>query len=84
MRRTWDQAKNRANLRAHSLSFEAAVFVFDNPMSATREDLYPYEQRQRAIGMVGTQIVMVVHTCPALTRRPTKRRERDAYEEGHI
>ena len=46
----------------HSLSFEAAVFVFDNPLSATREDPYPYEQRWRTIGMVGTQVAMVVHT----------------------
>ena len=65
MRWTWGRAENGANLRAHSLSFEAAVFVFDDPMSATREDPYPCEQRQRIIGMVGTPIVMVVHTWPS-------------------
>ena len=94
MRWTWDQAKNRANLRAHGLSFEAAVFVFDDPTSLTREHPYSYEQRWRTIGMVGTQVVMVVHTWPDLhtetgeeigrmisTRKAT-RREREAYEEG--
>ena len=43
LRWTWDQAKNRVNLRVHGLSFEAADFVFDDSMSATREDPYPYE-----------------------------------------
>ena len=91
----WDQAKNEANLRTHSLSFEAAVFVFDDPMSATREDPYPHEQRWRTIGMVGTQVVMVVHTWPDLdtetgeaigrivSARKATRREREAYEEGY-
>ena len=54
------------NLRAHGLGFEAAVFEFDDPLSATREDPYQYEQRWRTIGMVGTQVVMVVHTWPNL------------------
>ena len=95
MRWAWDQAKNEANLRAHALSFEAAIFVFDDPLSATREDPYPYEQRWRTIGMVGTQVVMVVHTWPAfdteageeighiISVRKATRREREAYEEGH-
>ncbi len=91
---TWDQAKNRTNLRAHSLSFEAAVFVFDDPMSATQEDPYPQEERWRTIGMVGTQVVMVVHTWPELdtetgeligriiSARKATKHEREAYEEG--
>ena len=95
MRWTWSQAKNEANLRAHHLSFEAAVFVFDDPMSATRADPYPYEERWRTIGMVGTQIVMVVHTWPdfdsetgeeigrIISARKATRHERDAYEEEH-
>ena len=92
---TWDQPKNQANLRAHGLSFEAAVFVFYDPMSATQEDPYPYEERWRTIGMVGTQVVMVVHTWPdfdtgtgeevgrVISARKATRREREAYEEGH-
>ena len=95
MRWAWDQAKSEANLRAHGLSFTAAVFVFDDPMSATREDPHPYEQRWRTIGMVGTQVVMVVHTWPEsdtqtgeeigriISARKATRREREVYEEGH-
>ena len=94
MRWTWDQAKNRANLRAHGLSFEAAAFVFDDPLSLTQEDPNPYEQRWRTMGMVGGQVVMVVHTWPDLhpetgdevgriiSARKATRREREAYEEG--
>ena len=57
----WDA---ESNLRAHGLSFVAAVFAFGDPMSATREDPYPNEQRLRTTGMVGTQVVMVVHAWP--------------------
>ena len=42
--------------------------MFDDPMSATQEDPFPSEQRWRTIGMVGTQVVMVVHTWPDLDR----------------
>ena len=95
MRWTWDQVKNDVNLRAHGLGFEAAAFVFDDPLAATREDPYLYEQRWRTIGMVGNQILMVVHTWPAfdietgeevgriISARKATRREREAYEEGH-
>ncbi len=91
MRWTWHQAKNEANLRRHGLSFEAAVLVFDDPLSATREDPYPYEQRWRTIGMVGTQVVMAVPTWPdfdtgsgrIIPARKATGYERNAYEEGH-
>ena len=95
MRWTWDQVKNEANLRVHGLGFEAAIYVFEDPMAATQEDPYPYEQRWRTIGMVGTQALMVVHTWPypymetceevgrIISARKATRREREAYEEGH-
>ena len=95
MRWPWHEAKNEANLRAHRLSFEAAMFVFDDPMSATQADPYPYEQRWRTVGMVGTQAVTVVHTWPDLdaktgeevgriiSARKATRHEREAYEEGY-
>ena len=95
MRWTWDEVKNSANLRAHRLSFETAIFVFDDPMSATQADPYPYEQRWRTVGMVGSLVVMVVHAWPDLdaetreevgriiSARKATRREREAYEEGY-
>ena len=54
-----------------------------------------YVQRWRTIGMVGTQVVMVVHSWPDLDRetgeeigliisaRKATRQEKEAYEEGH-
>ena len=57
-------AKGRTDLRSHGINFEAVIYVFDDPLAATREDPYPYEQRWRTIGMVGTQVLMVVHTWP--------------------
>ena len=95
MRWTWDPAKNEVNLRGHGLSFEAAAFAFDDPMAATVGDPYPYEQRWRTVGMVGTQVIMVVHTWPdfeeeaeeevgrIISARKATRHEREAYEEGH-
>ena len=92
---TWDQTKKEVNLRAHGLSFEAAVFVFDDPLSLTRVDPYLHEQRWRTMGIVGLQVVMVVHTWPRfdpmteeeigriISARKATRRERQAYEEGH-
>ena len=93
---TWDQAKNEANLKVHGLNCETAVFVFNDQMAMTQEDPFPYEQRWRTIGMVGTQVVMVVHTWPDLhtetqeeigriiSARKATRREREAYEEGYF
>ena len=95
MRWTWDPVKNRINRRSHGINFEAAIYVFDDPLAATREDPYPYEQRWRTIGMVGTQVLMVVHTWPAfdtdtgegtgriISARKATRHERETYEEGH-
>ena len=69
--------------------------MFDDPLAATREDPYPHEQRWRTIGLVGTQVLMVVHTWPAfdvdtgeevgrvISARKSTRHEREAYEEGY-
>lgn len=92
----WDPVKNEANLRSHHLGFEAAVFVFDDPLASTREDPYPDERRWRTIGMVGTQVLMVVHTWPEtdseegegvgriISARKATPHERRAYEEGYF
>ena len=92
----WDQAKNRANLRAHSIEFETAILVFSDPLQATVEDPYPYEQRLRTVGVVGTVAIIVVHTSPEfapeigeevgriISARKLTKRERRLYEEGHV
>lgn len=94
MRWTWDPNKNAANRLSHGLRFETAALVFDDPLAATREDPYAYEQRWRTMGMVGPVVLMVVHTWPdaapgssvqagrIISARKATKREREAYEEG--
>ena len=94
MRCTWDAEKDEASQRAHGLSFGTAVLVFDDPLAATRDDPYPYEDRWRTMGIVGGVVVMVIHTGPLadsdigdgvvriISARKATRREREAYEGG--
>ena len=65
-------------------------------MAVTRSDSYPGEQRWRTLGMVGTTIVLVVHTWPEddwptddevgriISARKATARERTAYAQGHF
>jgi uncharacterized protein len=91
---TWDDEKNRFNKQKHGLSFEAAQYVFRDPLAVSCPDPYPNEKRWQTIGLVGQLTVFVVHTWPEIdpaageeigriisARRATTR-ERRAYEEG--
>ena len=96
MRWEWDKEKNRANLRNHHIEFETAILVFDDNLAVTIEDSYRNEQRWRTTGMVGTAVIVVVHTSPIadlvtgdevgriITARKSSKQERRAYEEGHV
>ena len=94
MRWKWDDGKNRRNKRKHGLSFEAARYVFSDPSALTQPDPYPEEERYQTVGLVGEQIVLVVHTWPEVVRetneetgriisaRKATAYERRAYAEG--
>ena len=94
MRWEWDDEKNRKNKRKHGLSFEAARYVFSDPLALTQLDPYAEEERYQTVGLVGRQVVLVVHTWPKVTRetneetgrlisaRKATAYERRAYEEG--
>ena len=94
MRWEWDDEKNRRNKRKHGLSFEAARYVFSDPLALTQLDPYAEEERYQTVGLVGRQVVLVVHTWPKVTRetneetgrlisaRKATAYERRAYEEG--
>ena len=94
MRWTWNPNKSEANRRIHGIDFSAAIYVFEDPLSATQEDMYEHELRWRTIGMVGPVVVLVVHTWPEtdpeteeevgriISARKATRQERIAYEEG--
>ncbi len=93
MRWTWDAKKDRSNLKAHGLSFETAVLVFDDPLAASRLDPSADEERWQTIGAIGHVVVFVVHTWPEadedgeevgriISARKATAHERKAYEEG--
>lgn len=94
MRWTWNAKKNRANRRAHGLSFETAQLVFDDPLAASRPDPSSEEERWQTVGMAGTTVLFVVHTWPEpekeygeeigriISARKATAHERRTYEEG--
>jgi len=64
LRWLWDAEKNRLNKLRHGLSFETAQLVFDDPLAASRPDVYSGEERWQTIGVIGSVVVLVIHTWP--------------------
>jgi uncharacterized DUF497 family protein len=94
MRFTWDENKNRQNLRKHDVRFETAVLVFDDPYAITRrDDAFADEERWITVGSLGPgSILLVVHTSyedhheeviRIISARAAAAYERKAYEEAH-
>ena len=93
MRWVWDPEKNAANLTKHRISFATAVRVFDDPLHLSMPDPHPDENRWRTLGLIGSVLVLVVHTWPdelpdeaepvgrIVTARKATAHERRAYEE---
>lgn len=61
---SWDEVKNRSNQQKHSISFETAKLIFDDPLHVSRQDRYENgEERWQTIGVVGgVALLLVVHT----------------------
>ena len=64
MRFDWDEDKNRRNLTKHTVSFETATAVFDDPHLVSLFDReVDGEERWQSLGLIdGMIIVLVVHT----------------------
>jgi uncharacterized DUF497 family protein len=90
----WDPMKARTNQRKHSVTFEDATHVFDDPYALfeqDRTDERTGELRWRAIGMVDNMILLlVVHTVRErgqdemirlISARRADRKERHRYEQ---
>ena len=95
MRWTWDPDKAAANRAKHGLSFETAVLVFGDPLHASKPDPHPDSDRWHTVGLVGSVLLLVIHTWPEQTEegepvgriisaRKATARERRAYEEGNF
>ena len=96
MRWIWDTNKDRANRKAHGLSFETAQLAFDDPLALSRLDPTSQEERWQTVGLIGKIVVFVVHTWPEaevlhgeevgriISARRATSHERKAYEEGEF
>jgi uncharacterized DUF497 family protein len=59
----WDEAKARANLRKHGVSFLTAAAIFSNQRLERMDDREDYgEPRWIALGWVGMEVFRVVFT----------------------
>jgi len=59
---TWDENKNRTNIKKHGIPFNIALRVFqDSNRVESYDDLHDeYEDRYKIIGMVGKIITVIV------------------------
>lgn len=63
MRYSWRDAKNRANLKNHGITFEDAVRIFEGPTVEQVDDRFDYgEVRMYAIGLVNGLEITVIYT----------------------
>jgi uncharacterized DUF497 family protein len=94
MRFTWDENKNRQNLRKHDVRFETAVLVFDDPYAVTRRDHdSDDEERWITAGAIGPGSILLVaqtfyenhneEVIRIISARGAESHERKAYEEAH-
>ena len=80
----WDEAKNRANLSKHGVSFEAiALFDWETAVDSTSDR--NGESRTAAIGYLSGTLFFVVYTprgenSRIISLRPASRKEREFYE----
>lgn len=79
----WDRAKAQANRRKHKVSFDEAVSVFYDPLSATfpEPDSSRSEHRLVTVGHSSRQrLLVVVHTEQGATIRIISARLATAHE----
>jgi len=70
MRYSWDDAKNRSNIKRHGIAFEDAQRIFDGPTVERVDDRFDYgETRVYAIGLVGGLEITVIYTDRADNER---------------
>jgi uncharacterized DUF497 family protein len=59
----WDERKRQTNIRKHGFDFRDAAQVFNFPMLVALDDREDYgEDRWIGIGMLKTQVVIIVYT----------------------
>lgn len=89
MRFEWDRNKAAANLKKHGVSFEEAVTVFYDPLSATFDDPDHSDDETRLITVgysARNRLLVVCHTkrkgaVRLVSARRATKRERKRHEE---
>jgi uncharacterized DUF497 family protein len=82
----WDSVKNKANKAKHSISFEAAVQIFEGMViEAPTKDIYG-EERITSIGMLENKEIVVISTGRnprkrIISARRARENERKIYKE---
>lgn len=92
----WDEEKAQKNLCKHSISFEDATLVFDDPLALSRQDrIVNGELRWKIIGMAGScTLIVVAYTerdetdgteiIRIISARLAEPKERRDYERGTL
>jgi hypothetical protein len=63
MRFTWDEEKRKANISKHRLDFKDSHKVFAGPTFTFRDARFDYdEERFITLGLLGADVVVIVHT----------------------
>jgi uncharacterized protein len=84
----WDREKGKRNLRKHGVSFDEAVTVFYDPLSATFDDSDHSVEEQRLITVGSSsrgRLLVVSHTergnaIRIISARPATAQERKRHE----
>lgn len=85
----WDENKARVNLRKHGVSFDRAKLVFEDEQRVEEIDdsIFYGEERWRTIGMVWSELVVVIYTERQgkiriiSARRALKHEQQDYYQQ---
>jgi uncharacterized DUF497 family protein len=82
----WNDAKDEANQKKHSIGFDEAKDVFEDPQLLIEDSTRPEhgEQRSKAIGRLGHFLIAVIYTrrpgrLRIISARRAKRDERERY-----
>jgi uncharacterized protein len=70
VRYTWDEEKNRRNIRLRGIAFTDAARIFDGPTVEALDDRFDYgESRVYAIGLVNGLEITVIYADEENERR---------------
>lgn len=89
MKFSWDEQKNRINIRKHGIDFNDVCEMFDDPMLVKFDDRYTYaEERWIGVGVMLGIVAVVVYTEPVsdiiriISARKATKREVKGYAEA--